>query len=63
MFTANMAEVAEKRRAAREARSAAVRQIEGDGTYEAQQSFLAMTAHLAGEGRLSRFVYVSEKIK
>lgn len=59
--TANMAEVAEKRRAAREARSAAVRQIEGDRTYEAQQNFLRMTACLAGEGRLSRFVYVSEK--
>lgn len=60
--TANMAAVAEKRRAARESRSTAVRQIEGDRTYEAQQNFLAMTARLAGEGRLSRFVYVSEKI-
>jgi 2-polyprenyl-3-methyl-5-hydroxy-6-metoxy-1,4-benzoquinol methylase len=60
--TANMAGVAERRRAAREARSAAVRQVEGDGTYEAQQNFLAMTACLAGEGRLSRFVYSSEKI-
>jgi ubiquinone/menaquinone biosynthesis C-methylase UbiE len=60
--TANMAEVAEKRRAAREARSAAVRQIEGDETYEAQQNFLTMTACLAGEGRLSRFVFISEKI-
>ena len=60
--TTNIAEVAEKRRAARQARSAAVRQIEGDGTYEAQQTFLAMTARLASEGRLSRFVYVSEKI-
>ncbi len=60
--TGNMAEVAEKRRAARESRSTAVRQIEGDRTYEAQQEFLAMTARLAAEGRLSRFVYVSEKI-
>jgi len=60
--TANMAKVAEKRRAARGARSAAVRQIEGDRTYEAQQNFLAMTARLAGEGRLSRFLYVSEKV-
>jgi 2-polyprenyl-3-methyl-5-hydroxy-6-metoxy-1,4-benzoquinol methylase len=59
--TSNMAEVAEKRRAAREARSAAVRQIEGDRTYEKQQNFLTMTARLAREGRLSRFVYVSEK--
>jgi hypothetical protein len=56
-----MAEVAENRRAAREARSAAVRQIEGDRTYEEQQNFLTMTARLAREGRLCRFVYVSEK--
>jgi ubiquinone/menaquinone biosynthesis C-methylase UbiE len=59
--TANVAEFAEKRRAAREKRSAAVRQIEGDRTYEGQQTFLAMTARLAAEGRLSRFVYVAEK--
>lgn len=60
--SANVAEVAEKRRAAREARSAAVRQIEGERAFEAQQNFLAMASRLAGEGRLSRFVYVSEKI-
>ena len=59
--TTNMAKVAEKRRAAREARNAAVRQIEGDRAYEAQQNFLAMTACLAEEGRLRRFVYVSER--
>jgi len=60
--TANVAEIAEKRRVAREKRSAAVCQVEGDRTYEAQQKFLAMTSRLAAEGRLSRFVYVSEKI-
>jgi 2-polyprenyl-3-methyl-5-hydroxy-6-metoxy-1,4-benzoquinol methylase len=59
--TANMAAVAEKRRAARASRSIAVRQIEGDRTFEAQQNFLAMTALLAGERRLSRFAYLSEK--
>jgi len=59
--TSNMAEVAEKRRAAREKRSAAVRHIEGDATFEAQQSFLAITSRLAAENRLSRFVFVSEK--
>ena len=59
--TSNMAEVAAKRRAAREARSAALCEVEGETTFEAYQSFLAMTARLAGEGRLSRFVYVSEK--
>ena len=60
--TSNMAEIAEKRRAAREPRSAALRQIEGDQTFEDQQNFLTVTARLAGESRLSRFVYVSEKI-
>ncbi len=61
-LTANIAAVAEKRRAARESRSTAVRHIEGDRTYEAQQNFLAMTSRLAGEGRLSRFAYLCEKI-
>jgi 2-polyprenyl-3-methyl-5-hydroxy-6-metoxy-1,4-benzoquinol methylase len=60
--TTNMAAVAEKRRAARESRGTAVRQIEGDRPYEAQQKFLAMTARLAGEDRLSRFAYLSERI-
>ena len=61
-LTSNMAEVAGKRCAAREKRSAALREVEGDGPYEAEQQFLAMTSRLASEGRLSRFVYVSEKI-
>lgn len=60
--TANVAEVAAKRRVAREKRSAALRQVEGDQRYQAQQDFLAMTTRLARERRLSRFVYVSEKI-
>jgi len=60
--TANMATVAEKRRAARELRSTALRQIEGDQRYAAQQNFLAMTARLAGEGRLSRLAYLAERI-
>ena len=59
--TSNMAEVAERRRAAREKRNAALRRIEGDATFKAQQKFLAMTSRLAAEGRLSRFVFVSEK--
>jgi cyclopropane fatty-acyl-phospholipid synthase-like methyltransferase len=61
-LTMNMAEVAEKRCAAREKRCAAVRQAEGDLAFAAQQNLLAMVAHLAHETRLSRFVYVSEKI-
>jgi SAM-dependent methyltransferase len=59
--TTNMAEVAERRRAARESRGAALREIEGNATYEGQQEFLAVAARVAKERRLSRFVYVSEK--
>jgi SAM-dependent methyltransferase len=60
--TANMAKVAEARRAARASRSAALREIEGDPAYDGQQEFLAVAAHVAKEGRLSRFVYVSRKL-
>jgi cyclopropane fatty-acyl-phospholipid synthase-like methyltransferase len=59
--TANMAKVAEARRAARASRSDALREIEGGQTYDDQQEFLAVAARIAGEGRLSRFVYVSSK--
>jgi cyclopropane fatty-acyl-phospholipid synthase-like methyltransferase len=59
--TANMTKIAEARRAARASRSAALREIEGDQAYEAQQEFLAIAARVAREGRLSRFVYVSKK--
>jgi len=59
--TANMAEVAERRRAARASRSTALRQIEGDQVYEGQQEFFAVAALVAREGRLSRFVYVAER--
>ena len=60
--TANMAKVAEARRAARAARSALLRKIEGDQKYDGQQEFLAVAARVAREGRLSRFVYVSKKL-
>lgn len=60
--TANMAKVAEARRAARASRIAALREIEGDQAYYGQQEFLAVTARVAREGRLSRFVYVSKKL-
>jgi 2-polyprenyl-3-methyl-5-hydroxy-6-metoxy-1,4-benzoquinol methylase len=59
--TENMAKVAEARRAARAARSTALREIEGDQAYEGQQEFLAAAARVAREGRLSRFLYVSTK--
>jgi cyclopropane fatty-acyl-phospholipid synthase-like methyltransferase len=57
--TANMTKIAEARRAARASRSVALREIEGDQAYEGQQEFLAVAARVAGEGRLSRFVYVA----
>lgn len=60
--TANMAKIAERRHAARASRSSALREIEGDQTFEGQQEFLAMAARLAEEKRLSRFVYVAEKL-
>jgi len=59
--TSNMAEIAERRKNARESRSSALRGIEGDAGYESQQEFLSMAAKLARDGRLSRFVYVAEK--
>jgi cyclopropane fatty-acyl-phospholipid synthase-like methyltransferase len=60
--TANTAKVAEARRAARASRSTALREIEGSQTYDDEQEFLAVAARVAREGRLSRFVYVSEKL-
>jgi cyclopropane fatty-acyl-phospholipid synthase-like methyltransferase len=59
--TSNMAKVAEARRIARASKNAALRQIEGDQAYDSQQEFLAVAGRVAREGRLSRFVYVSEK--
>jgi cyclopropane fatty-acyl-phospholipid synthase-like methyltransferase len=60
--TMNMAKVAEARRAARASKGAALREIEGDQAYDSQQEFLAVAARLAGDGRLSRFVYVSQSL-
>lgn len=60
--TRNMAELAERRGVARASRSAALREIEGDKTYEAQQEFFSVASRIAKEGRLSRFLYVSEKV-
>ena len=59
--TANMAKVAEARCAARAARRATLREIEGDLAYDGQQEFLAIAARVAREGRLCRFLYVSAK--
>jgi cyclopropane fatty-acyl-phospholipid synthase-like methyltransferase len=60
--TANLAKVAEARRAARASKGAFLREIEGDQAYDGQQDFLAVAARVATEGRLSRFVYVSERL-
>ena len=59
--TADMAEIAERRGKARAGHSAALRKIEGDRTYEAQQNFFTVASHIAKERRLSRFLYVSER--
>ncbi len=59
--TRNMAEIAERRCAARASRSSDLRTIEGDQAYEQQQEFLETAARTAREGRLSRLVYVAEK--
>lgn len=59
--TSNMAEIAGRRKNARESRSSALRRIEGDAGYENQQQFLSVAASLARDGRLSRFAYVAEK--
>ncbi len=60
--TKNMAEVAERRRAARASRAADLREIEGDQTYEGQQEFFVVASRIAREGRLSRFLYVAGKL-
>ena len=60
--TASMAKVAEARHAARASKNAALREIEGDQAYDGQQKFLAVAARVAREGRLSRFVYISNRM-
>jgi 2-polyprenyl-3-methyl-5-hydroxy-6-metoxy-1,4-benzoquinol methylase len=59
--THNMADLAARREVARATRSARLREIEGDVTYESQQEFFHTTACLAREDRLSRFLFVAEK--
>jgi cyclopropane fatty-acyl-phospholipid synthase-like methyltransferase len=60
--TPNLAKVAEARLTSRASKGAALREIEGDQAYDCQQEFLAVAARIAREGRLSRFVYVSERL-
>jgi SAM-dependent methyltransferase len=59
--TENVAAVAERWLTARAERADALREIEGDETFDGQQRFLEVTARLARQRRLSRFVYLAEK--
>jgi SAM-dependent methyltransferase len=59
--TQNTAAVAERRRVARESHAQALREIEGNQAYAAQQEFLSVAFRLAKEDRLSRYVFVAEK--
>jgi 2-polyprenyl-3-methyl-5-hydroxy-6-metoxy-1,4-benzoquinol methylase len=60
--TKNMAEIAHRRRQARESHAQALQEIEGPQEYEAQQQFLTVASRVAQEGRLSRFLFVAEKV-
>jgi hypothetical protein len=59
--TANMADIALRRRQARESHAQALQEIEGPQAYEAQQQLLTVASRVAQEGRLSRFLFVAEK--
>ena len=59
--TRNMAEIAEGRWKARDARKNELREVEGPEGFAEQQEFLATAAKIASENRLSRFVFLSEK--
>jgi SAM-dependent methyltransferase len=59
--TENMAAVAQRWLAARASRAGTLREIEGEQTFDGQQRFLEVTARLARERRLSRFVFLAEK--
>jgi SAM-dependent methyltransferase len=59
--TTNTALVAGRWHDARAKREAILRKIERDEHFTKQQTFLAMCARLAREGRLSRFAYLARK--
>jgi hypothetical protein len=56
-----MADLARALYTARKSRTDLLREIEGDRSYEGQQTFLDVTARIARERRLSRFLYIAEK--
>ena len=57
--TPNMARLARRWLEARDARAADLRAIEGDETFEGQQTFFDVAARLAEERRLSRFAFAA----
>jgi SAM-dependent methyltransferase len=59
--TRSQAEVARRRYDARAQHETALRQAEGDETFEGRQRFFKLAATLASERRLSRFVYVAQR--
>jgi ubiquinone/menaquinone biosynthesis C-methylase UbiE len=59
--TQNMADLAQGLYTARKAKASLLREVEGDSSYEGQQTFLEVTARVARERRLSRFLYIAEK--
>ena len=59
--TKNMADLAAGLYSAREAHTNLLTQIEGESSYQGQQTFLEVTSRIARERRLSRFLYVAEK--
>jgi SAM-dependent methyltransferase len=59
--TENMAAISQRRCEARRHAREELLALEGELTYEGQQRFLAMVHQLAGERRLSRYVYLVRK--
>ena len=60
--TDSLAEVAGRRRDARQERADALRAVEGSEAFEGRQRFFDIVARLAHEHRLSRAVYTAEKV-
>jgi SAM-dependent methyltransferase len=59
--TDHLAEIASRRRDARAARAEALREVEGDASFDGRQRFFDVVARLAHDRRLSRVVYTAEK--
>jgi SAM-dependent methyltransferase len=60
--TESLAEIAGRRRDARQERAVALREVEGDEAFEGRQRFFDIVAKLAHERRLSRVMYTAEKV-